>query len=75
MGADAEVRGAGAVAKTFAGRAKAARPAMVGGEPGLVWAQDGVPRVAFVFKVARGKVVEIELVADPERIRSLNVVY
>ena len=75
MGADAEVRGADAVTKTFAGRAKAARPAMVGGEPGLVWAQGGVPRVAFVFTVAGGKIVEIEMVADPERIGSLNVAF
>ncbi|HLW18493.1 MAG TPA: sigma-70 family RNA polymerase sigma factor [Actinomycetota bacterium] len=75
MGADAEIRGADAVTKSFAGRAKAARPAMVGGEPGLVWAQGGVARVAFVFKVARGKIVEIEMVADPERIESLNVAY
>jgi len=75
MGADAEVRGADDVTKTFAGRAKAARPAMVGGEPGLVWAQGGVPRVVFVFRAARGRIVEIELVADPERIESLNVVY
>src|SRR5437899_1656966 len=64
IGADAEVRGADAVTKTFAGRARAAQPATVGGEPGLVWAQGGVARVAFAFKVARGKIVEIELIAD-----------
>src|SRR5438094_707556 len=75
MGADAEVRGADDVTKTFAGRAKAARPAMVGGEPGLVWAQGGVARVAFAFKVARGKIVEIGLIADPERIAALDVTF
>ena len=75
MGADAEVRGADAVTKTFAGRAKAARRAMVGGEPGLIWAQGGVPRVAFVFTVARGKIIEIEMVADQERLHSLKIAY
>jgi RNA polymerase sigma factor (sigma-70 family) len=75
MGTDSEVRGADAVGKMFAGRAKAARPATVGGEPGLVWAQGGVPQVAFVFTVARGQIVEIELVADPERIAELNLAF
>jgi RNA polymerase sigma-70 factor, ECF subfamily len=75
MGADAEVRGADAVTKTFAGRARAAQPATVGDEPGLVWAQGGSPRVVFAFKVLRGKIVEIEMIADPERIESLNVVF
>ena len=75
MGADAEVRGADAVTKTFAGRARAAQPATVGGEPGLVWAQGGVARVAFAFKVVRGKIVEIEMIADPVRIAALGITF
>ena len=75
IGAAAEVRGAEAVTKTFAGRARAAQPATVDGEPGLVWAQGGVARVAFAFKVVRGKIVEIEMIADPVRIAALGITF
>src|SRR5262245_43818248 len=73
MGATAEVRGAADVAETFAGRARAARPAVVGGEPGLVWAQEGTPRVVFSFTIVGGRIRAILLIADPERIRDLDV--
>jgi len=73
MGAAAEVRGAKAVAETFAGRARAAQPALVNGAPGLVWAPGGRPRVAFAFTIARGRIVAIDLVADPERLRHLDL--
>jgi RNA polymerase sigma factor (sigma-70 family) len=68
------VRGAAAVADAFAGRAAAAQPALVDGAPGLVWAPGGQPRAVFGFTIARGKIVEIELTADPERIGQLDVV-
>jgi RNA polymerase sigma factor (sigma-70 family) len=73
MGAAAEARGAAAVASTFSGRARAAQPALVNGLPGLVWAQGGAPRVVFSFTVRRGKVVAIDLLADPERLRQLDL--
>jgi hypothetical protein len=40
---------------------------------GLVWAQGGRPRVVFGLTIARGKIVEIDLVADPERLRHLDL--
>lgn len=73
-GASREVRGAAAVADTFSGRARAAQPAIVNGAVGLVWAPHGQPRVAFGFTIIRGKIVEIDLVADPERLRQLDLV-
>ena len=73
VGAAEEVRGATAVAKTFAGRARFAQPALVNGAAGLVWAPGGRPRVVFGFRIARGKIVEIDLVADPERLRELDL--
>ncbi len=73
MGAQAEVRGAAAVAETFAGRAKVARPALVDGAVGLVWAPGGQPRVVFEITVMRGRIAGIELVADPERLGRLEV--
>jgi RNA polymerase sigma factor (sigma-70 family) len=67
-GAAAEVRGAAAVAGTFSGRAQTARPALVEGAPGAVWAPGGRPRVAFGFTVTDGRIVAIDLLADPERL-------
>jgi len=72
-GAVSEVHGAAAVTETFKGRARAAQPALVNGVPGLVWAPGGRPRVVFRFTIADGKIVAIELVGDPERLRQLNV--
>jgi RNA polymerase sigma-70 factor (ECF subfamily) len=73
MGAEAEVRGAAAVTETFAGRAKAARVAVVGGEAGLVWASQGRPQVAFVFTIVNEKVAGIDLIADPGRLSELEI--
>lgn len=73
LGSSKEVRGAAAVAKTFSGRARFAQPALVNGAVGLVWAPGGQPRVVFGFTIARGKIVEIDLVADPDRLRQLDL--
>ena len=62
-----------AVADTFSGRARAARPALVNGVAGAVWAPGGQPRVVFSFTITRGKIVEIVLLADPERLRRLDL--
>jgi RNA polymerase sigma factor (sigma-70 family) len=70
----AETVGAEAVARIFVGRAKAARPALVDGRPGLAWLQGGQVRVAFAFVVEGERVTSIDLIADPDRIRELDVV-
>jgi hypothetical protein len=72
-GASREVRGAAAVAETFSGRARFARPALVNGAAGAVWAPGGRPRVVFGFTITRGKIAQIDLVADPERLRQLDL--
>jgi RNA polymerase sigma-70 factor (ECF subfamily) len=74
MGAESEVQGAAAVAGTFSGRAQAAQAALADGIAGLVWAPGGRPRVVFNFAVSQGKIVEIEMIADPETLRSLDLV-
>ena len=56
------------------GRAQAARPALIDGVPGLVWGPGGVPRVAFVIATAHGKIVAIDLIADPDHLERLDVV-
>ena len=73
-GAVAEIRGARAVAGTLVGRARAARPALVNGTPGAVWAPGGRPRIVLSFTIVHGKVAEIAVLADPERLRHLDVV-
>jgi hypothetical protein len=73
MGASREVRGAAAVASSFAGRARAARPALVDGVPAAVWAPAGRPRAVLGFTIAGGRIVGIDILADPERLRRLDV--
>jgi RNA polymerase sigma-70 factor, ECF subfamily len=68
-----EVRGATAVAGTFAGRAQAAQPALINGAAGAVWAPGGTPRAVFGFTIARGKIVAIEMIADPARLGALDL--
>ena len=73
MGATDEVRGADAVATTFAGRAKGARAVLVDGVAGAVWSQGGAPRIAFEFTIGGGRIVAVEMVADPEVLGQLDV--
>jgi RNA polymerase sigma-70 factor, ECF subfamily len=68
-----ELHGAKAVAEQFAGAAQAAQPALIDGVPGAVWAPGGTPRVVFGFTIRNGKVVEIELAADRERLSRLKI--
>jgi RNA polymerase sigma-70 factor (ECF subfamily) len=68
-----ELHGAEAVATRFAGQAQAAQMALIDGVPGAVWAASGRPIVVFGFTVRNGKVAEIELAADSERLSRLKI--
>ena len=73
MGAEAEIRGAEAVARAYDGRAQALAPALVDGLPGAVWRHRGEVKVVFTFEVDRDdeggeRIREVLLVADPDRI-------
>src|SRR5881227_3526491 len=70
-GASREVRGALAVARQFSGRAQGARPALVNGSVGLVVARHGRLFLVLNLTFTRGKIVEINVVADPARLRQL----
>lgn len=72
-GAEAEVRGADAVARTFTGRARATRAVLVDGEPGAVWAVGGAPRVVFTFTIAERRIVAIEMHSDPGLLAELEI--
>jgi RNA polymerase sigma factor (sigma-70 family) len=74
--ASGEFRGAQAVleqVRTFARLAAAARPVLVNGAPGFVVAPRGRPVAVAGFTVARGRIVEIDMLADPARLRALDL--
>jgi len=66
-----EIRGREKVAEVFKGRARAAQPALVDGDAGLVIAFGGKPRMVFDFVVEDGRIVEISLIADPRSVEGL----
>jgi RNA polymerase sigma factor (sigma-70 family) len=68
-----EVHGAHAVADAFKGRARGARPAVVDGEAGAVWATGGQTRAAFLFTLREDRIVAIELVMCPVHLGALEV--
>jgi len=75
-GALREIRGARAVAQqalTFSRRARFAQKALVNGAVGIVVAPRGRLFAVMVFTVRRGKIVEIDILADPARLRQLNL--
>lgn len=74
LGAAAELHGAEAVAGGFLKRARGAQLALVDGLEGVVWAPGGKPRVVFVITVEDGRIVEVDLIGDQERIQGMDVV-
>jgi RNA polymerase sigma factor (sigma-70 family) len=74
--AGVEVRGARAVAErafSFRRLGDFARPALVNGTPGYVVAPRGRPVAVGGFTVRGGKIVEIDILADPARLRHLDL--
>jgi RNA polymerase sigma factor (sigma-70 family) len=76
-GALKEIRGARAVAEqalTFSRLVYSARPALVNGAAGIVsWLQNGQPFSVMGFTIRRRKIVEIDILADPARLRRLDL--
>ena len=73
LGGPAEIRGAAAVATNFRGRAQLARPALVDGAVGVVVAPQGRLLLVLVLTITRGKIAAIDVVAEPERLRQLDL--
>jgi RNA polymerase sigma factor (sigma-70 family) len=74
--ANREVHGAEAVAKqalAFSRVDLLVQPALVNGAVGAVSIRDGVPFSVGGFTVRGGKIVEIDILADPERLRQLDL--
>jgi RNA polymerase sigma-70 factor (ECF subfamily) len=72
LGGASVIRGAEAVANSFSGKARAARPALIDGAVGAVWAPGGKPRVVLDMTISDGKIVAITAIADPDRLRELD---
>ncbi|MCL2394158.1 MAG: sigma-70 family RNA polymerase sigma factor [Acidimicrobiaceae bacterium] len=70
---EAEARGASAVARALAGQATGARPALIDGAPGAVWAPGGRARAIFAFRVIGAAITEIEIIADPATVAALEL--
>jgi RNA polymerase sigma factor (sigma-70 family) len=70
---EAQIQGARAVAEQFAGAAQTAQLALIDGVPGAVWAHNGRPRVVFGFTIEDGRIIGIELAADPERLGRMKI--
>ncbi len=73
LGAKAETRGAAAVADSFMGRARAARPALLNGAIGILVAPNGRLLLVVRIRIANGKIVEMDAVADPAELGRLKL--
>jgi RNA polymerase sigma-70 factor (ECF subfamily) len=75
-GARSEIRGArnwarGAVA--FSHMARAIEPALIDGSVGLVFAPGGRLTRVLTFTIANGRIVETEIITDPDRLQQLKI--
>lgn len=78
VGVPGEIRGARAVAEQalvfrLGGPEALVQPALVNGAVGLVVSRAGRPITVLGFTISRGRIVEIDLLADPERLRTLDL--
>ncbi len=61
-------------ARALSGRARSAQPALVNGAVGVVVAPRGRLLVVLGSTVTDGKIVEIDVITDPARLRQLDLV-
>jgi RNA polymerase sigma factor (sigma-70 family) len=73
LGGVKEIRGVLGVAKHFLGRAQAARPALIQGAPGAIVAPNGQLLLVVNFEIRQGKIVAIEVIADPTHLHQLDL--
>jgi len=73
-GGPAEIRSAAVIAeRAVKAGARAAQPALIDGEVGVVVAPRGKLLMVLKFTVADGKIVEMEAIADRDRLRQLDL--
>jgi RNA polymerase sigma-70 factor (ECF subfamily) len=69
----AALSGRDAVANLFKGRAQAARMAVVDDDIAAIYAPGGKAQVVFSFTLKEGRIGAIDIIADPERIRAMEI--
>jgi hypothetical protein len=77
-GGSREVRGARAVAGQalfYSRLGLVTRPALVNGALGAVSTRDGDPYSVGGYTIRGGKIVEMDILADPERLRGLDLTF
>jgi RNA polymerase sigma factor (sigma-70 family) len=72
MGAARETRGAEPVA-AFSHRARGAKRALLDGAAAAVWMPGGQLRVVYDFTTSGNKITAIDLIADPDRLRRIDL--
>jgi RNA polymerase sigma factor (sigma-70 family) len=75
-GGPTEIRGATTWAKgavAFSHFARAVQPMLVNGAVGLVLAPGGRLARALTFTIVQGKITQVEIIADPARVRELDI--
>ncbi len=75
-GAPREVRGARNWAKgalAFAPMVRFVQPVLVNGSEGLVWAPRGRLLRVLSFTITDGKIARVDVIADPARVRKLDL--
>jgi RNA polymerase sigma-70 factor, ECF subfamily len=75
-GAPREIRGARIWAKgaiAYSQLARSVQPMLVNGAAGLVWAPRGRLSRVLRFTTGRGKIVQVDVIADPARLRQLDL--
>jgi hypothetical protein len=71
-----ETRGAAAVARQALGYARMGldlRPALINGTPGAVAYRDGEPFSIGALTIRNGKIVELDFLNDPDRLRQVDL--
>jgi RNA polymerase sigma-70 factor (ECF subfamily) len=75
-GGSVKVRGAGSVAGqavAFSQRGLLIRPVLINGTPGVISSRDGRPFSVIGFTVTAGKITEIDVILDQDRLRQLDL--
>jgi Sigma-70, region 4 len=76
VGAATKLRGAAQAARqalAYSRGSRFAQLALVNAAPGIVVAPNGRLRLVLAFKIRQRRIVEIDVVADPERLRELDL--
>ncbi|MGH9243901.1 MAG: hypothetical protein ACRD29_06220 [Acidimicrobiales bacterium] len=70
----ARIRSPVRVAESFVARAHGLRPALINGVAGAAWVDRGTPRAVFGFTITAGTIAAIDIVAEADQLRQLDIV-